>query len=706
VKPTHIALVIASVSLLCAQRAQLAVKGRTQEKAAPRKLEPIRRLPRRGPPGEQFVAGPSPLQQFIEKQRAALPQPRPLGEDRTRPLIRRTPAPPPSPLPPSQRLAVLYPRPRKPAEPGSLAGLLPIYTPPGPPPEDPVVPNRWRIGMPSWSRYENRDLDAIYPKAHWYDPFNINKLKGDVPLIGRKNFLNFTGSSDSLLDTRRIPVPSVASAARAGDFEFFGRGEQYLYRQSFRLSFDLFRGSAGFKPVDFEVRITPEFNINYAIARENALVRIDVRERTRRLDTNIGLQEAFIEKRLFTNSTAAFRRRRDFDDRGSAYFDFTSLRAGIQRFTSDFRGFIFSDEQPGVRLFGTFRNNIFQYNLAYFNLLEKDTNSGLNRWRHRQQAVYAANLYWNDFLTLGWNWNFSALYNNDSPSFHIDKNGFLVRPAPIGGPQPHRVRAGYAGVSSDGHIGRYNVAHAFYYAFGRDSRNPIPPPGITSDGRLIEPAQHIRAFLGALEVAYERDWAIYKVSVFMTTGDDDVGDQVAKGFDGIVPNQQFAGGGFLGNPSLADRGLINQLFEGGGTNYLNRQFIPLTGTGVTLFGVNSLMPTMRPGLFQGQANFVNPGVMLANVGMDAKLTPKLRSTINVNYLRFHRTEVLEAVLFQSGIRKGIGVDGGFGLQYRPKLSDNIVVTGGVGALFPHAGFKDIYSGRTQLSGFVNMRLLF
>ena len=122
-------------------------------------------------------------------------------------------------------------------------------------------------------------------------------------------------------------------------------------------------------------------NINYLATRENGIVRADVREGTRRTDSTIGFQEMFIEKRLFTNSTAAFRRKRDSDDRGSAYFDFTSIRTGIQRFTSDFRGFIFSDEQPGVRLFGTFRNNIFQYNLAYFNMLEKDTNSGLNRWR-------------------------------------------------------------------------------------------------------------------------------------------------------------------------------------------------------------------------------------------------------------------------------------------------------------------------------------
>ena len=169
------------------------------------------------------------------------------------------------------------------------------------------------------------------------------------------------------------------------------------------------------------------------------------------------LQEAFVEKRLYAER---------------AYFDFTSVRAGIQRFTSDFRGFIFSDEQPGARLFGTFHNNVFQYNLAYFNLLEKDANSGLNRWRHRNQSVYAANLYWNDFLTKGYNLNFSALYNNDQPSFLIDKNGFLVRPAPAGIPLPHKVRAGYAGITGDGHIGRINVSHAFYEAFGPRQLQP------------------------------------------------------------------------------------------------------------------------------------------------------------------------------------------------------------------------------------------
>ena len=95
-----------------------------------------------------------------------------------------------------------------------------------------------------------------------------------------------------------------------------------------------------------------------------------------------------------------------------------------------------------------------------------------------------------------------------------------------------------------------------------------------------------------------------------------------------------------------------------------------------------------------------------NAGFDAKITPKLRGTINTNYARFMRTEVLETLLFQSGIRHGIGIDTGIGAQYRPKLNDNIVVNSGFGILVPQAGFKNIYNGRTMFSSFVNVRLVF
>ena len=671
-----VALAFFAVSMpLAAQRAQLGLKGRQQERGPARRLQPIRKLPRKVAP--TIITGerrPTELETFIESQRRMVQQ-RMISEDRSRPLIRGTIRP----LAPETLAYVPHTLPKIPV---LVARVFPA---PGVT-EAGKVPNRWFLfPSPPWRRYDNRKLDAIYAESKLWDPFNRNILKGDFPFAGRRNFFAFTGVSETLSEIRRVPVPSGASAAEPGEFGFFGRGGQFAVLQNFRFSLDLFRGSAGFRPVDWELRITPEFNINYALVRENGLINIDVRQGIRRTDSNVGLQEAFVEKRLFSER---------------AHFDFTSLRAGIQRFTSDFRGFIFSDEQPGARLFGTFHNNVFQYNLAYFNLLEKDTNSGLNRWRMRQQSVYVANLYWNDFLTKGYNLNFSALYNNDQPSFLVDKNGFLVRPAPIGGLSPpvtHKIRAGYAGISGDGHIGRINVSHAFYEAFGRDDFNPVPP---------VKNPQHINAQLAAAEVSYEKDWMTYRVSAFYTSGDHKLDDGRANGFDGIVPNQQFAGGGFLGNPALADRGLLNNAFAAGGTNFLNREAIPLTGTSVNLFGLNNLMPTMRAGLFEGQANFLNPGITLFNAGFDARITPKLRSSLNVNWAKFNRTEVLQALLFQAHIRHAIGFDSGVGIQYRPLLSENIVVTAGFGTLFPGDGFKDIYTSRTLFSGFINLRMVF
>ncbi|MBL8222577.1 MAG: hypothetical protein JNL62_25285, partial [Bryobacterales bacterium] len=340
-----------------AQRAQFPVKGRRQEKGAPRSHKAIRVLPRRGE-GAETMRFPERVPTEYERmlRQSAAPK-RGLPEDRVRTLVRRSvdsfDAVPP--------LEVRAERTLNPLPKPNLDPLeLPVFVYPADPKLTASVPNRWEVEMPEPRRYEDRKLDAIYAERRWWDPFNRNKLKGDMPVFGRRNFLNVTALSDTVVDGRRIPVPSVASAATSGDYGFFGRGGQVGVRESFRVSFDFFRGSAGFQPVDFEIRITPEFNINYLRARENALTRIDVRQGTRRTDTNIGLQEMFVEKRLFTNARAALRRAKDADDRGSAAFDFTSVRFGIQRFTSDFRGFVFSDEQPGARLFGTFKNNIFQ----------------------------------------------------------------------------------------------------------------------------------------------------------------------------------------------------------------------------------------------------------------------------------------------------------------------------------------------------------
>jgi hypothetical protein len=84
----------------------------------------------------------------------------------------------------------------------------------------------------------------------------------------------------------------------------------------------------------------------------------------------------------------------------------------------------------------------------------------------------------------------------------------------------------------------------------------------------------------------------------------------------------------------------------------------------------------------------------------------LKAIVNANYAKFNETKPIEALLFQGGIHHAIGLDTGLGAQYRPLLNDNISITAGFGALAPGRGFKDIYTGRTLYSAFVNLRMVF
>jgi hypothetical protein len=533
------------------------------------------------------------------------------------------------------------------------------------------VPNRWDLQQPDYRRYPQQG-EYTYTKSRWYDPFNRNRFKGDEPiwpeLFGQQTFLNITASSESFLDGRRVPSPSNVSAERPGSSGFFGNGGQSFFDQTLRFSFDLFHGDAGFKPVAWRIRITPEVSLNNLNVRELGIVGPDVRSGTNRFDTHVGLQEAFVEVKLH--------------DLGPNY-DFISARAGIQQFNADFRGFLFVDEQPGLRIFGNLHSDRIEYNAAYFNFLEKNTNSGLNTFERRHQQVVLGNIYSQDFFFPGYTAEFVAAWNKDDPSLHYDDNGFLVRPAPIGkvinqnpgaGAILHGIRVGYFGWLGSGHIHRLNLTHAFYQAVGEDTFNPIAGKRVT-----------VNAQMAAVEVSYDKDWIRYRVSTFYTSGDAHPRDGRARGFDSIVDLPNFAGGIF---------------------SFWNREAIRLTGSGVLLTTPGSLLPSLRSSKEEGQANFVNPGIFLANAGADFDITPKLRGFANFNFLRFERTEPLEFLLFQSPIHHTIGEDLGVGVAYRPPLSENIVITGGASALQPGQGFKDIYTGRTLFSIFGSVKFAF
>ena len=319
------------------------------------------------------------------------------------------------------------------------------------------IPDRWNLPMPDWDRY-GVGGDYPYVAGRWWDPYNTNVLKGDRPIIGKQTFFTFLGVSDSLMEGRNLPTPSGVSTNRQGSEPFFGRGGQYFPVTVVRTSFDLFHGHAAYRPVVLRVRVQPAFSLNIVNTAEYGAVNFDVRRRSNRLSHHIGLQEAFGEVKIADLSPN---------------YDFVSVRAGIQEFSSDFRGFIAVLEAPGIRAFGTFANSRIEYNAAFFDLLEKETNSGFNEWKRRDQQVWIANTYIQDSFKPGYTTSFSFHANRDHGHAHYDHNGFLVRPSPIGVIVENEIEAYYLGWAGNGHLGRWNISHAFYQAFGHETFNPI-----------------------------------------------------------------------------------------------------------------------------------------------------------------------------------------------------------------------------------------
>ena len=536
----------------------------------------------------------------------------------------------------------------------------PVFeTPPERTPDYIPVPSRWRIRYPLTPRYP-AGTEGVYPpvEGRGLDPFNQNPLKGDVPIAGDHTFFVLTVLSQTPVEFRDVPTPAGISTEEPGGEAFFGDGRQWAALPTTFVSAELFRGDTAFRPRDWAVRVTPAFNLNHNVFRERNALDINPAHGAVRTRRHATLQEAFGEVKLA--------------DVGPSY-DFVSVRAGIQPFSSDFRGYLFRDVNLGFRAFGNWGRNRNQWNLAWFDQLEKETNSELNTLHRRDQQVLVANWYRQDTFTLGYTVTASFHMNRDrGGGLFYDKNGFLVRPAPIGVVAPHTVRAYYAGFGGDGHWGRLNVSHQFYQAWGTDELNGIA-------GRPVD----IDARFAAVELSVDRDWYRLKGTLLYASGDGDPFDDTARGFDAIFDDPNVAGGAY---------------------SFWNREGLRTAQTLVGLVGRKSVLPSMRSSKTEGQANFVNPGLLLVGGGLDVELTRKLRLFSHVTLLRFDRTDVLRAVLFQRHIAKTIGIDYGAGIEYRPWLNDNVVIQAGASWLAPGEGLRNILTSEMLYTPFAALTL--
>lgn len=498
-----------------------------------------------------------------------------------------------------------------------------------------AFPDRWRV------------VDMLGYEQRWYDPYNRNRLKADEPYY-KDWFFNISLISDTVYERRDAPTPvGVQSTANAGDLDLLGGTSQTQLLQNLAMELVWYKGDTVFKPPDYEFRLTPVFNYNRTRLDEVLGVNVDPADGRTRYEDFVGLQAAFVDVHL-----------RNVSER----YDFDSIRVGIQPFNADFRGFLFQDNQLGVRLFGTRDNNIFQYNLAWFRRMEKDTNSGLNDPGEslRDDDVFVANVIWQDLLALGHFTQFVVLHNrNRETEFYFDKNDFIQRPASIGGERPREYDVTYLGINSDGHFGRLNVTTALYYAHGKQENAPFT--GADSD---------IRALFAAAELSFDQDWVRWRASLLYGSGDDDPFDDVETGFDAVFENPLIAG---------AD------------TSYWIRQAVPLIGGGrVTLSNRNGVLNSLRSSKEHGQSNFTNPGIVLMGVGGDFDVLPELRLSFSANQLRFDETVVLEVARQQANIDRDLGLDLSASLIYRPLMTQNIVLRLSYAVLQPGDGYEALF----------------
>src|SRR5262249_36926715 len=156
------------------------------------------------------------------------------------------------------------------------------------------IEDRWRIGFPEWDRYGKGHppvSDYPYVEGQWWNPYRQHYLKGDYPILGQDIFLNLSGTSLSIFDGRQLPTdtPLLQAATNPSPAKFFARSDQFLYRQFFRLSADLFQGDTAFKPVDWRIRVTPVFNINYLAVNQQTVADPDRRTEINRGRTFLAL---------------------------------------------------------------------------------------------------------------------------------------------------------------------------------------------------------------------------------------------------------------------------------------------------------------------------------------------------------------------------------------------------------------------------------
>jgi hypothetical protein len=503
----------------------------------------------------------------------------------------------------------------------------------------PTAQDRWRI------------VDQVGAPATLVNPYATNNvLKGDRPLLDRPLFggnwfFDGTATSNTLLESRRIPVAAVA------DTPFLGPREQQFDSQTTSIDAVLYRGDTIFAPPDFQFRFTPIFN--YSATHTDG----------EQVSSNtFGAQALFVETHL-----------RDVSEN----YDFDSLRVGIQAVNSDFRGFVLADQPLGIRLFGTRDNDVYQYNIGWFRPLPKNAarqdefGAGLPA-----NDILLANLYIQDLFKPGLTSEIIFLYDrNRARGTEIvasaqpdDGTAMFVDGA------RHNYDVGYFGYSVDGHLGKWNLTGSLYEVLGLEEASEFG-----------ESHTRVEANFAAAELSRDFDWIRVRASGLYASGDSDPFDKTAHGFDGISQSALFAG---------AD------------SSFFIHQQLPLVLDQLNLKVRDSLFPDLRSTAAPGESNYENPGLRLVGLGADLDFSPAVRLSFDANHLWFDQTATLDAILGQHLAGRNIGTDLSLDLFYRPLDSQNVILRLTAARLLAARDTQPLTGGDAPFSAFFNLILTY
>jgi len=492
--------------------------------------------------------------------------------------------------------------------------------------------DRWNFQYPVYSRYSGQK--SIFATGGPFDPYNQNAMKGDFPVFGDHAFANLNLQFNSTLNP--------------GTTAFFGEAtpaHELVYNQNMVAGAELFGGDTVFEPRRWALRATTVFNYN--LVAQNSLSFSNLARNAKETVANFGAEELFGELRLAVISPN---------------FDFLSVRGGMQNFNVDFRGYLFDDNQLGVRLFGNAKNNTDQYNVAVFSMRARDPVSQLHDiTTGTGETVIMANYFIQDFGAQGYTFMVNFLQDRDT------------RPNVAGD-----LSATYVGFHGDGHWGGLSVSHAFYQVFGHDNDNTLAVA-------LKRPTHlTINARMAAIEASHDSDALRLRGSFFYASGDSGSSPGTAGGFDSVQDNPELAGGQFSF--------WTQQQIQIPGATILGKSPLFLTGR-------FSLLPDLR-NKFAQRSNFLNPGLVLINGGVDFRLMPQLKLITNASYLRFANASILQALTSAATFPNAtIGLDLNTGLKWRPFLNENMFVLAGLGVLRPEGGMATALGSSSALFSF-------